>query len=446
MAYAIVDPATGETVQEYTTASDEEITAALDAADTAHRDWSRTATVAERAQILREVGRLHRERRMELAAGMQSEMGKSLDQGLGEVDFSASIYEYYADHAETFLADEPIKLLAGSGEAIVRRSSVGVLLGITPWNFPAYQVARFAAPNFAAGNTLLLKHAPQCPSTAEAIERIFADAGAPAGSFVNVFATNEQVADLVADPRLQGISLTGSERAGSAVAEVAGRHLKKVLLELGGSDPFVVLDDVELDATVEAAWSGRSSNAGQVCNAPKRFIVLDAVHDEFVAKFKAIVAERGELLAPLSSLAAAEILDAQVQRALDAGAEQFVAGVRDGARFPAVLITGLDHGHAVSKEEFFGPVALIFRARDEEHAIELANDTPYGLGSYVFGADEAQVARVADQIEAGMVYVNLMQADGVELPFGGIKRSGFGRELGHFGIDEFVNKKLIRTR
>ncbi|QGG40586.1 aldehyde dehydrogenase family protein [Aeromicrobium yanjiei] len=446
MHYAIVDPATGTTVQEYPTATGAEVFAALAAADEAHRGWSRSSTVAERSAILREVARLHRERRDELAQIMEREMGKPAAQGTGEIDFSALIFEYYADNAEKFLTDEPIDLLAGTGTAVVRRSSLGVLLGIAPWNFPSYQVARFAAPNFAAGNTLLLKHAPQCPGTAEAIEKIFADAGAPQGSFVNIYATNEQVADLIADPRLQGVSLTGSERAGSAVGEQAGRHLKKVVLELGGSDPFIVLDAVDLDATVEAAAAGRLSNVGQVCNAPKRFIVLDQVHDAFVAKFQSVLKERAPQLAPMASRAAADHLAQQVRQAVESGAEQFLAGEWNGARVPAVILTGLDPEDQVAKEEFFGPVALVFRAKDEAHALEIANNTDYGLGSYVYGADADQVARVADGIEAGMVYANCVQADGVELPFGGIKRSGFGRELGKYGIDEFVNKKLIRTR
>ena len=277
--YAVVDPATGDVVQEYPTATDEQMEQALSAAAKAHREWGRTSTLAERAALIKQVAKLHTERREELAKIIQREMGKPLDQALGEVDFSAAIYEYYADNAEKFLADEPIDLLGGEGSALIRRSSVGVLIGIMPWNYPYYQVARFAGPNLTLGNTIILKHAPQCPESAAAIQQIFTDAGYPEGAYVNVYATNEQIATAIADPRVQGVSLTGSERAGAAVAEIAGRNLKKVVLELGGSDPFIVLSSDDLDATVEAAIAGRFENTGQACNAAKRFIVAEDIYD-----------------------------------------------------------------------------------------------------------------------------------------------------------------------
>jgi succinate-semialdehyde dehydrogenase / glutarate-semialdehyde dehydrogenase len=444
--YAVVNPATGERVKEYPTASDAQVAEALARADAAHAEWGRNSTISERAELLRQVCRLHRDRRDELASWIRREMGKDINQALGEIDFSAAIYEYYADNAETFLADEEIVLLAGEGSALISRSSVGVLLGVMPWNYPYYQVARFAAPNLLVGNTILLKHAAQCPASAEAIHQIFADAGYPTGAYTNLFATSDQIADVIADPRLQGVSLTGSERAGAAVAEIAGRHLKKVVLELGGSDPFLVLDSVNLDSTVEAAYAGRFSNAGQACNAAKRFIVLDGAYDEFVDKFVSKVMENAENLAPLSSVGAAEDLSDQVDRAVAAGAKLHSAGTRAGAQFPPTVLTDLSPEAPISKEEFFGPVALVFKASDEAAAVELANDTPFGLGSYVFTSDAAQADRVAAQLDVGMVFVNVVQADGVELPFGGVKRSGFGRELGRFGVDEFVNKKLIRAR
>ena len=283
--YAVVDPATGDVVQEYPTTTDEQMEQALSAAAKAHREWSRTSTLAERAALIKQVAKLHTERRDELAKIIQREMGKPLDQALGEVDFSAAIYDYYGDNAETFLADEPIDLLGGEGSALIRRSSVGVLIGIMPWNYPYYQVARFAGPNLTLGNTVILKHAPQCPESAAAIQQIFTDAGYPEGAYVNVYATNEQIATAIADPRVQGVSLTGSERAGAAVAEIAGRNLKKVVLELGGSDPFIVLSTDDLDATVEAAIAGRFENTGQACNAAKRFIVAEDIYDAFVDKF-----------------------------------------------------------------------------------------------------------------------------------------------------------------
>ena len=442
--YAVVDPSTGELVKEYPTATDEQIEQAITAAAAAHRDWARNSTVADRAALIRKVAELHTERRDELAKIIQREMGKPLDQSLGEVDFSAAIYTYYADNAEKFLADEPIELLEGEGSAVVRRSSVGVLLGIMPWNYPYYQVARFAGPNLTLGNTIVLKHAPQCPESAAALEKIFADAGYPEGAYVNVYATNEQIADAIADPRVQGVSLTGSERAGAAVAEIAGRNLKKVVLELGGSDPFIVLSSDDLDATVEAAIDGRFENTGQACNAAKRIIVAEDIYPDFLEKFTGKVLAKAEGLAPLSSVGAAERLDEQVKRAVDDGATLVSEGQRNGAFFPPGVLTGVSPDSPSYREELFGPVATVFKVSSEEEAVELANDTPFGLGSYVYTTDDEQARRVADKIEAGMGFVNAGGAEGAELPFGGVKRSGFGRELGRFGIDEFVNKKLIR--
>ena len=442
--YAVVNPATGDVVQEYPTATDKQIEEDLASAHKAYREWSKTSTVAQRAALIRKVAALHSERRQELAEIINREMGKEIESALGEIDFSAAIYEYYADNAEKFLADEPIDLLYGDGSAIIRRGPVGVLLGIMPWNYPYYQVARFAGPNLTLGNTIVLKHAPQCPESAAAIQKIYDDAGFPKGAYVNVYATNEQIAEAIADPRVQGVSLTGSERAGAAVAEVAGRNLKKVVLELGGCDPFIVLSTDDLDATVDAAVAGRFENTGQACNAAKRFIVAADIYDDFLDKFTKKVLETADGLAPLSSVAAAKRLGEQVDRAVADGAKLVSAGERKGAHFPPGVLTGLSPDSPSYREELFGPVACVYKAAGEDEAVELANDTPFGLGSYVFTTDAEQAKRVADKIEAGMVYVNLVGADGVELPFGGVKRSGFGRELGRFGIDEFVNKKLIR--
>src|SRR3954464_6341237 len=285
--YAVVDPATGETVQEYPTISDDDLRAAIGRADAAHRGWGASATVGDRAALVRRVGELYVERRQELAEIIVREMGKPLEQALAEIDFVGDIYGYYADNAEELMADEPIKLLAGEGSAGVRKSSLGALLGIMPWNFPYYQVARFAGPNLVIGNTILLKHAPQCPESAAAIQEIFNEAGFPEGAYENIYATNEQIEWVIADPRVRGVSVTGSERAGAAVAEIAGRNLKKVVLEMGGSDPFIVLKADDLDAVVEQAVGGRLENSGQACNAAKRFIVLDDLYDAFVEKFTA---------------------------------------------------------------------------------------------------------------------------------------------------------------
>ena len=441
--YAVTDPTTGELLRSFPTDTDEQVTAAVEAAQAAYLTWGRTSSVADRAALIRRVAELHTSRRDELAAIINREMGKSIDDSLGEVDFSAAIYGFYADNAEKFLADEPIELIEGEGEAVVRRRPLGVLLGIMPWNYPYYQVARFAGPNLTLGNTIVLKHAPQCPESAAALQQIFVDAGYPEGAYVNIYASNEQIEHVIGHPSIQGVSLTGSERAGAAVAEVAGRNLKKVVLELGGSDPFVVLGSDDLEATVEAAVEARMENTGQACNAGKRMIVHESLYDDFVALFteKMLATQPGAL----SSVAAAERLEQQVSAAVSEGASLAGAGQRDGAHFPPGVLTDVGRDSGAYREELFGPVATVLKVSDEAEAVEVANDTPYGLGSYVYTNDPEQAARVADQLDAGMVFVNGVGAEGAELPFGGVKRSGFGRELGRYGIDEFVNKKLIRT-
>jgi len=451
--YAVVNPATGETVKEYPEISDEELRAAIDRCDKASRSWPGSTSVADRAALVRRVSELHSERREELAEIIVREMGKPIEQALMEVDFAAMIYGFYADNAEDLMADEPIELSEGEGSAVIRRSPFGVLLGIMPWNFPYYQVARFAGPNLVIGNTILLKHAPQCPESAEAMQKIFDDAGFPEGCYENVYASNEQIEWVIADPRLHGVSVTGSERAGSAVASIAGKHLKKVVLELGGSDPFILLGTDDLDEAVTAAAEARLDNTGQSCNAAKRFIVVDELYDDFLEKFKEQLGEakpgdptaEDTAVGPLSSQTAADRLEDQVKRAIANGAEVVVGGNRDGNFFEPTILTGIKPGDEASQEEFFGPVAQVYKVSSEEEAVELANQTPFGLGSYVMTTDKDQAERVADRIEAGMVYVNLVGADAPELPFGGFKRSGFGRELGRYGADEFVNKKLIRS-
>jgi succinate-semialdehyde dehydrogenase/glutarate-semialdehyde dehydrogenase len=442
--YTVINPATGESLGGHPTATDEEIQALLASAAAAARTWGRTTSVADRAALLRRVATLHTERRDELARLAHVEMGKSIEDGLGEVDFAAAIYEFYADNAEAFLADESIDVGEAGGTAVIRRQPFGVLLGIMPWNFPYYQVSRFAGPNLAIGNAVILKPAPQCPSSAAAQQQIFLDAGFPDGAYATAYATNEQIETIIADPRVAGVSLTGSERAGAAVAEIAGRNLKKVVLELGGSDPFVLLSTDDLDAVVESAVAARLDNAGQSCNAAKRFVVMEDLYEPFVEKFTAALLATSEV-APLSSVRAAEILSSQVEAAVAGGAEYASAGATVGAQARPGVLTGITRDNPVYGQELFGPVAMVFKVGSEAEAVELANDTPFGLGSYVFTTDPAQGARVADQIEAGMVYINGVLMDLAETPFGGVKRSGFGRELGRFGMDEFVNKKLIRT-
>ena len=452
-SYAVVNPATGEKVQEYPEITDQALDSAIGKAEDAHRSWAQTTTIAERAAMIQKVADMHIERRETLAAIAVKEMGKPMEQALMEVDFCGDIYGYYAENAEEFLADEPIELLAGEGSALIRRTSMGPLLGIMPWNFPYYQVARFAGPNLIVGNTILLKPAPQCPESAEAIQQMYDDAGFPAGAYQTILATNDQIAEAIADPRVRAVSLTGSERAGAAVAEIAGRNLKKVVLELGGSDPFILLSADDLDEAVEAAVGARLDNTGQSCNAAKRFIVADDVYDDFLEKFTAQMkaaspgdpTAEGTEIGPLSSTTAAERLQDQLDRAVAQGAEVVTGGERKDNFFPTTVLTGITPDNDAYREEFFGPVASVYRVGSEEEAVELANDTPFGLGSYVFTSDPEQAQRIADKLDTGMVFVNGVGLDGAELPFGGVKRSGFGREMGKYGMDEFVNKKLIRV-
>jgi succinate-semialdehyde dehydrogenase/glutarate-semialdehyde dehydrogenase len=449
--YAVVNPATGETVATYETFTDAQIDDAVARAHAAAAVWGRTP-VAERAAVVRKIAEGHRARRDEFAAIIVREMGKPLAAALGEVDFSADIIEFYADNAEKITADQPIDIL-GEGTAVIRRAPLGVLFGIMPWNFPAYQVARFAGPNLVLGNTIILKHAPQCPESAALLEEIYRDAGLPDGGSVNVYATNEQAATIIADPRVQGVSVTGSERAGAAVAEIAGRNLKKVALELGGSDPFILLSTDDLDATVQAAVDARLDNNGQACNGAKRFIVVDELYDAFVEKAVAALSavkpsdptQEETVLGPLVSEQAAINLQKQVDTAVAQGAKLLTGGTRDGAFYAPTLLADVTPEMDVYREELFGPAAVVYRVADEAAAVALANDTSFGLGSYVFTTDEEQAQRVADAIDAGMVYVNVVLADSPELPFGGVKRSGTSRELGLLAADEFVNKKLIRV-
>jgi succinate-semialdehyde dehydrogenase/glutarate-semialdehyde dehydrogenase len=453
--FKVTNPATGRTEAEFATATDARITEAIAAADKAFAVLGGMPAAA-RAELLARVADLHAQRRDELAAIITREMGKPIAQALGEVDIVVSIYRYYAENGQAFLADEPIDVAAG-GTAVVKKEGLGVLLGIMPWNFPYYQVARFAAPNLMLGNAILLKPAPQCPESALAMEEIFREAGAPDGAYVNVFATNAQVEAIIADPRVQGVSLTGSERAGTAVAEIAGRHLKKVVLELGGSDPFVVLDAGDMDGVVRRAVVGRMANCGQACNAAKRFVVMEDIYDEFVGKLTDALAAiapadptRPEtFLGPLSSQAAADTLQAQLDSAVEDGATVLLEGGRraaDSAYFAPAVLADVRPDMDVYYQELFGPVAMVFRAGSEAEAVAIANDTPFGLGASVHSDDPEAAARVADQLTAGMVSINEAGGSAAELPFGGVKRSGVGRELGRYGMEEFVNRKLVRTR
>ncbi len=452
--YKVTNPATGEVEKEYPTATDEELDGVMGRSQAAYASWRRTSR-DERTQILLAVAKAYKERTEELAAIITREMGKPTGEAVDEVEFSASIYEYYATEGPKLLADRPLASTQ-PGTAWVRMAPIGPVLGIMPWNYPYYQVARFSAPNLMVGNTVILKHAPQCPESALAMEEIFRQAGLPADAYINIFATNEQIATMIADPRVAGVSVTGSERAGTAVASLAGKHLKKVVLELGGSDPFIVLDTDDVAGAARQAVAARMENAGQACNASKRMIVMDSVYDEFVSEFTKAMAEQvpgdpsdpATTFGPLSSEQAAQNLMAQIKDAVDKGATVHLGGERvegPGAFVQATVLSDVTPEMRAYREELFGPAAVIYKVHSVDEAVELANDTPYGLGAAIFATDEQLALEVADRIDTGMVWVNEMEGGGPELPFGGTKRSGVGRELGPLGIDEFVNKKLIHT-
>ncbi|ANW66473.1 succinate-semialdehyde dehydrogenase [Mycobacterium sp. djl-10] len=452
MAYQIVNPATGEVGDAFATATDEQIQSALDTASVAAATWRR-APLTERVAVLGRVAELLVERKDALARTVTTEMGKRVVDATGEIELAASIVAYYADNAEALMADIP-RETTSNGAAFVRKTAIGTILGIMPWNYPYYQVVRFAAPNVAVGNTVMVKHAAQCPQTALDIEQIFRDAGAPEGVYVNIFPSHGQIETIIADPRVAGVSLTGSEAAGATVGALAGRHLKKVVLELGGSDPYLILDTADMDTTVFHATKARLSNGGQSCNAGKRFIVVADLYDEFVEKLTTSFAKMtpGDPLdpassyGPMSSLGARDELTAQVQKLLDDGAKATTGGgpiAGPGAYFAPTVLVDVDPSSPGFHEELFGPVAVVVKAVDIDDAVALANNSPFGLGAAVFHRDADVAVEVASRIDAGMVWINEREGGGPELPFGGTKRSGFGRELGPEGIDEFVNRKLI---
>ncbi|MDF2506189.1 MAG: NAD-dependent succinate-semialdehyde dehydrogenase [Microbacterium sp.] len=451
-AYRTINPATGEMLEEHPVVDDAAVEDILARSAEAFSTFRRLP-LEERTSVLRRAAALHRERIDELAEILTVEMGKPITQARGEVTLVASIYEYYADNAARFLAEENLDIVGG-GEARVRTEPIGPLLGVMPWNYPYYQVARFAAPNLALGNTIILKHARNCPRSALAIETLLRDAGLPRAAYINAFVDSRQVATIVSDDRVRGVSLTGSEKAGAAVGEIAGRHMKKYVLELGGSDPFIVLDDADIDAAVAAAVTGRYANGGQACTASKRFIVVEPVYEEFTRKFIAAVSaiaagdpmDPTTFLGPLSSAAAGDELDEIVRDAVDRGATLHSApgARRSGAFYPPSVLTEVTSDMRAFEEELFGPTAVVYRVPSPQAAVQLANASPYGLSSSVFTRNAEQAATIARQLEAGMVWINSTSKSAPDLPFGGVKRSGVGRELGRFGIDEFANKKLVR--
>ena len=452
MAFQTVNPTTNKLLKSFDEMSDITLEKSIAQASSTFHEWKQT-DYQTRSQLLYTVAGLLRAKRKELAQMITLEMGKLLIHAEGEIKLSAEIFDYYAKNAEGFLADKILNPV--HGKALIRYSPVGTLLGVQPWNFPFYQVARFAAPNIMIGNTVLVKHAANVPQCALAIEALFVEAGAPLGLYSNLLISHAQTNGLIADKRVRGISLTGSEVAGASVATEAGKNIKKSVLELGGSDAFIILEDADIDKAVEWAVVGRINNNGQCCVASKRFIAVESIADEFLEKFKNKLSElvvgdpndANTNLGPLCSEAAAVNIIEQIKRAVDGGAKILIGGTREdreGAFVKATILTDISPENPVFYEEFFGPVALFFIVKDENEAIALANDSPYGLGGSVFTQDIENGKRIANQIDTGMVFINHPTWTQADLPFGGTKGSGYGREMAQLGLDEFVNKKLIR--
>jgi len=452
MAYQSLNPATGKLLQKFDELTDKQLEEKLATAEKCFNTW-KLKTYAERAVIVAKAAALMHKRVDELANTMTLEMGKRIAEAKGEVEFSANILGYYAKNAERFLANVELHPVLGEGH--MESSPIGVIFGVEPWNFPYYQLARVAGPHLMAGNVLLVKHAGCVPQCAIAFEKLWTDAGAPAGLYTNLLISHDQSNDLIDDPRIKGVALTGSVAAGRSVAARAGQNLKPSSMELGGSDAFIVLEDADLEHTINWAVWGRMYNTGQTCCAAKRFIVVEKLADKFLEKFQAALGalkagdplDEKTTLGPLSTESALVDLLKQVDVAVKHGAKVLMGGKRidrPGSFMQPTILTEVQPDNPAFRDEFFGPVAMFFRVKDEDAAIALANDSDFGLGGSVFTKDLARGKRVASRVDTGMMFINNISWSDAELPFGGIKNSGYGRELGDMGIQEFVNKKLIR--
>lgn len=454
MAYATINPYTGETLKTFSDATDAEVVTAIAKAHSAFLNWKETSFAA-RAKVLQKAADILRRDADDYAKTLTLEMGKLFTEAKAEIELSAKILEYYVCNAEQLLKPEKLPVLdPAEGEATLVHEPLGILLAIEPWNFPYYQIARILAPQLSAGNTLLLKHASNVPQSAAAFERLMKEAGLADGVFTNLYATRSQIELILNDPRVHGVALTGSEAAGSIVAAQAGKALKKSTMELGGADAFVVLADAELEKTANWAVFGRHWNGGQVCVSSKRMIIVDPVYDQFLVRYRQGVAglvagdpfDPKTTLAPLSSLNAAEEVKEKIRQAVAYGAKAEEVGPpvpNQGAFVQPTILTEVGENNPARYWEFFGPVSMLFRAKDEEDAVRIANDSPFGLGGSVFTSNPAHGAEVAKKISTGMVFVNHPTKVEADLPFGGIRRSGYGRELIGLGLKEFVNRKLI---
>jgi len=452
MEYESINPFDGKTLKTFAEITDEQLEKKIAAAQACYETWRRKS-YAERAVVVAKAASLMHARADEFARIATIEMGKRISEARGEVLFSADILAYYAKNAERFLA--PVKLNPASGKAHMESSPIGVIFCVEPWNFPFYQLARIAGPHLMAGNVVIVKHAGIVPQCAIAFEKLWIEAGAPAGLYTNLLITHEQSNRVVDDPRIKGVALTGSVAAGKSVAARAGANVKVSSMELGGSDAFIVLEDADLEHAVKWAVWGRMYNAGQTCCAAKRFIVVEELADKFLEKFRAGLAalkpgdplDEKTTLGPLSTESALLALLEQVDAAIANGAKVVLGGKRidrPGSFMEPTILTNVKPENPAFREEFFGPVALFFRVKNEDEAIALANDSDFGLGGSVFTKDEARGQRIASRVETGMMFVNNISWSDAELPFGGIKDSGYGRELGDMGIQQFVNKKLVR--
>ena len=452
MPYRSVNPATGEVIATFTSHTDTELKSALTVAQALYEsDWSRGPR-QRRLEILSRAADLLDDRLEELARIMTEEMGKRISEARAEVRLSADILRFYAANAGTFLAPEQIR--SSMGDVWVEYHPIGVVVAVEPWNYPYYQLARVAGPNIAIGNPVLAKHASIVPRCAVAFEKAVLDAGAPRGAWTNLFASGEQVAALIADDRVQGVALTGSEKAGSIVAAQAARYLKKSVMELGGADVFAVLDDADVDQAARAGADARLNGAGQVCNGAKRFLVHEKIAASFLDKFTTLLADtkvgnpmdESVGLGPLCSVQARDDMAAQVARAVKAGATLHLGGSAikgPGAFLQPTILTNITRDNPAYFEEFFGPVAQVYVVRNDEELIALANDSHFGLSGAIFTANVERAKALASRIETGSVWINTRSSTAPELPFGGVKRSGYGRELSRFGIKELVNQKMV---
>lgn len=450
MAINSINPLNGEVLASFEEMTSNQVDIAIAKANLAFKTW-KNKSFSERAVVLSRAAALYRERKEELAMLMAEEMGKKLEHGRAEIDLVAEIFDYYADEGESLLA--PKKLSTKDGEGTMINQPVGIIYGIQPWNFPFYQPARCTAPNLIAGNVVLTKHASNVPQCAKAFEQIMIDAGTPEGVYTNLVVSSRNAGDIIDDDRVQGVSFTGSNAAGAKVAEQAGRNVKKTVMELGGVDPFIVLDDANLDKTAEYLAFTKMLCSGQICISPKRIILVESIAEEFLNKVKAHLQElmpgdptkEGYHYGPLSTEKAAIDVEAQIKKSVEGGAKLLLGGKREGAFIQPTILTDIPSGTPAFDEEIFGPVANVFVVKDEAEAIKVANDSQFGLGSSVYTENEARGIRVAEQMEAGTAFVNHMSWTYATMPMGGVKKSGYGRELGHLGIKEFVNEKLIRT-